>query len=151
MPEVADVFRRSGGADLDRCGAARLPSHRRAIEDLLPCRTEVLGGPLLPWDHGGREPYGYPSGRHRSCPTCHSQDTEAWWQERRQELLPVPYFPVVFPVPHEVGDLIRRHHQDLSDILLRAAAQALMKLAAAPHDGGGLMGVVCVLHTGPRT
>jgi hypothetical protein len=85
--------------------------------------------------------------RNRSCPKCHGQDTEVWLEERRQELLPVPYFHVVFTVPHELGEIIRQHQQDLYDILIRAAAQALIKLAMDPHDVGGLIGVLCVLHT----
>jgi Putative transposase/Transposase zinc-binding domain len=151
MPELADVFQRYGGAYLDQFGADLLPSHRRAIEDILHCRTEVLGGHLLQCDHCGQEHYVYHSCRNRSCPKCHSQETEAWLQERRQELLPVPYFHVVFTVPHELGELIRRHQQDLYDLLLRAAAQSLMKLAADPHYVGGLIGVLCVLHTWTRT
>jgi hypothetical protein len=151
MPGLADVFQRYGGAYLDRFGADLLPSHRRAIEDILHCRTEVLGGHLLQCDHCGQEHYVYHSCRNRSCPKCHHQDTEAWLAERRLELLPVPYFHVVFTVPHELGELIRRHQQALYDILLRAAAQSLMQLAADPHYVGGRIGVLCVLHTWTRT
>src|SRR4029453_1043141 len=64
---------------------------------------------------------------------------------------PVPSVHVVFTVPHELGEMIRRHQQDLYDIVLRAAAQALMKLAMDPHDVGGLIGVLCVLPTWTRT
>ena len=99
---------------------------------MLHGRTEVLGGHLLQCDHCDQEHDVYHSCRNRSGPKCHRQDTEAWLQERRQERLPVPYFPVVFTVPHALGALIRRHQQDLYDILLRAAAQSLMKLAADP-------------------
>jgi Putative transposase/Transposase zinc-binding domain len=151
MPELAEVFRRYGGAYLARFGGDLLPSHRRAIEDILHCRTEVLGGHLLQCDHCGQEHYVYHSCRNRSCPKCHRTDTEAWLEERRQELLPVPYFHVVFTAPHELGEIIRRHQQDLYDILLRAAAQSLMKLAMDPHYVGGLIGVLCVLHTWTRT
>jgi hypothetical protein len=151
MLEVADVFRRYGHEYLDRFGQDLLPSHRRAIEDLLACRTEALGGQLLQCDRCGQEHYVYHSCRNRSCPKCHRLDTEAWLAERRQELLPVPYFHVVFTVPQELREIIRRHQQDLYDILLRAAAQALIRLAADPHYVGGLIGVLCVLHTWTRT
>jgi Transposase zinc-binding domain len=104
MPELADVFQRYGDADLDQFGAELLPSHRRAIEAILHWRTEVLGGHRRPCDHWGQEHYVYHSCRNRSCPTCHCQDTEAWWQERRQELLPVPDFHVVFTVPMRWGN-----------------------------------------------
>jgi hypothetical protein len=151
MLEVADVFRRYGHEYVDRFGQDLLPSHRRAIEDLLACRTEALGGQRLQCDRCGQEHYVYHSCRNRSCPKCHRLDTEAWLAARRQELLPVPYFHVVFTAPHALGEVVRRHQRDLYDILIRAAAQALIKLAADPHYVGGLIGVLCVLHTWTRT
>lgn len=151
MPEVADVFRRYGPDYRARFGEDLLPSHRRAMDDIIHCRTEALGGHLWPCDHCGQEHYAYHSCRNRSCPKCHHQDTEAWLAERRLELLPVPYFHVVFTVPHELGEVVRRHQQALYDILIRAAAHALIKLAADPHYVGGLIGVLCVLHTWTRT
>jgi hypothetical protein len=151
MPEVADVFRRYGPDYRARFGEDLLPSHRRAMDDIIHCRTEALGGHLLQCDHCGQEHYVYHSCRNRSCPTCHRLETEAWLEERRQELLPVPYFHVVFTVPQELREIIRRHQQDLYNILLRAAAQSLIKLAGDPHYVGGLIGVLCVLHTWTRT
>jgi hypothetical protein len=133
MPEVADVFRRYGGEYLEWVGQDLLPSHRRAMNEIMNGRTEALGGHLLQCDYCGQEHDAYHSCRHRSCPTCHHQDTEAWLAERRQELLPGPYLHVVFTVSHELGEVVRRHQQDLDDILIRAAAQALIKQAADPH------------------
>ena len=71
--------------------------------------------------------------------------------ERRQALLPVPSCQVVLTLPQALHELVRRHPQDLYDMLLRAAAQALIKLAMDPHDVGGLLGVLCILHTWTRT
>jgi hypothetical protein len=110
-----------------------------------------LGGQLLQCDHCGQEHYVYHSCRNRSCPKCHRLDTEAWLEARRRELLPVPYFHVVLTLPQELQELVRRNQNDLYDILLRAAAHALIKLAADPHYVGGLIGVLCVLHTWSRT
>ena len=149
MPEVADVFRCYGPAYQERFGADLLPSHRRAMDDIIHCRTEALGGHLLQCDHCGQEHYAYHSCRNRSCPKCHRHDTEVWLAERRQELLPVPYFHVVLTLPQELRELVRRHQQDLYDMLLRAAAQALIKLAADPHDVGGLIGVSAFSTPGP--
>jgi Putative transposase/Transposase zinc-binding domain len=140
-------LRRYGPEYLDRFGRDLLPSHRRAVADLRACRTEALGGQLLQCERCGQEHHVYHSCRNRSCPTCHGLDTEAWLGERRQELLPVPYFHVVFTIPHELGEIIRQHQQDLYDILLRAAARSLSKLAADPHYVGGMIGILCVLHT----
>jgi hypothetical protein len=75
MPEVADVFRSYGPASQERFGADLLPSHRRAMDDMIHCRTEVLGGQLLPCEHCRQEHYAYHSCRNRSCPTYHHHDT----------------------------------------------------------------------------
>jgi hypothetical protein len=104
MPEVADVLRRYGPDYRERFGEALLPSHRRAMEDIIHCRTEALGGQLLQCERCGQEHYVYHSCRNRSCPKCHHQDTEAWLEERRQELLPVPSCHVVLsPAPRAAG------------------------------------------------
>jgi hypothetical protein len=151
MPAVAAVFRRDGPDYQARFGENLLPSHRRAMDDLIHCRTEALGGQLLQCEHCGQEHYVYHSCRNRRCPTCPRLETDAWLAARRQELLPVPYFHVVFTVPQELREIIRRHQHALDNILLRAAAQSLITLAADPHDVGGLIGVLCVLHTWTRT
>ena len=151
MPEVADIFGLYGAGYLDRFGANMLPSHRRALRDLRDCRTAAMGGRLYLCDRCGREHYVYHSCRNRACPKCHGRDTEAWLAHRREELLPVPYFHVVFTIPRQLRDLLRRHQTTLYPILIRAAAKALIKLAADPHYVGGLIGVMAILHTWGRT
>jgi len=151
VPEVADIFRLYGAAYLDRFGANMLPSHRRALRDLQNCRTAAMGGQLYVCDRCGREHYVYHSCRNRACPKCHGKDTEAWLDRRRQELLPVPYFHVVFTVPDQLRDLLRRHQTTLYPILIQAAAKALIKLAADPHYVGGKIAVMAILHTWSRT
>ena len=151
MGEVADIFRLHGARYLGRFGPSMLPSHRRALRDLCTCRTAALGGQLYVCDHCGREHYVYHSCRNRACPTCHGRDTEAWLQARRQELLPVGYFHVILTLPQELRDLVRQHQKTVYPILMRAAARALIKLAADPHYVGGLIGVLAVLHTWSRT
>lgn len=150
MPELADVFRRYAGAYLEKFGDRLLPSHRRAIQDLLECRTEAMGGHLFRCDHCGHEHYSYHSCSNRSCPKCHRKHTEKWLERRREELLPVRYFHVVFTVPQELRATVRRHQRKLYGILMKAAARALIKLAADPHYVGGLVGVLAVLHTWTR-
>ena len=151
MPQVADIFRLHGARYLERFGESILPSHRRALRDLCTCRTAALGGQLYVCDHCGREHYVYHSCRNRACPTCHGKDTEAWLTARRQELLPAPYFHLVFTLPDTLRELVRRHQKAVYPILMKAAARALMKLAADPHYVGGRVGVLAVLHTWSRT
>lgn len=151
MLEVADVFRRYGDDYRKAFGGAMLPSHHRALTDILRCRTAALGGQVYACDQCGHREYAYHSCRNRNCPKCHTNDTEAWLDQRRQELLPVPYFHVVFTLPHELGRIVRRHQQSLYAVLMKAATIALMKLAADPHYVGGQIGILAVLHTWTRT
>ena len=133
MPEVADVLRRYGPADVERFGEGLLPSHRRAMDDLVHCRTETVSGHLWQCEHGGQAHSVDHSCRHRRYPTCHRLDTEVWRQERQQECLPVPSLHLVFTGPHELGEVVRQHQQDLYDILIRAAAQVLIGLWSPVH------------------
>jgi hypothetical protein len=151
MWEVADILRRYGEGYLQAFGEAMLPSHRRAIQDILSCRTPARGGHVFSCDRCGHRVYAYHSCRNRSCPKCHARDTESWLEARRTELLPVPYFHVVFTIPTEWRRLVRRHQKPLYGILMKAAAQALIKLAADPHYVGGSIGVMAILHTWTRT
>lgn len=142
MLEVADIFRRYGEAYLEKYGAKLPPRHRRAFQDILHCRTPALGGHLYACDHCGHQVYSYHSCRNRSCPKCHGDDTEAWLEKRRKELLPVEYFHVVFTLPQELRLPVRSHPEILYGILMKAAAQSLIKLAADPRYVGGLIGVL---------
>jgi hypothetical protein len=151
MPEVADIFGRYGPEYLHRFGQDLLPSHRRAMVDLQNCRTPALGGHVYTCNRCGHLEYSYHSCRNRSCPKCHAHDTEEWLAARRKELLPVPYFHVVFTLPQELRYLVRSHQKVLYGLLMKAAANALIKLAADPHYVGGLIGILAVLHTWTRT
>jgi hypothetical protein len=97
--EVADVLRRYGPAYLERFGDKMPVSHRRAFEDILRCRTAALGGHVYKCNQCGRQHYSYHSCRNRSCPKCHTSDTQVWLQQRQAELLPVPYYHVIFTLP----------------------------------------------------
>ena len=142
MLEVADVLRRYGGEYLAAVDGSMPPSHRRAFEDILRCRTAAMGG---------HEQYAYHSCRNRGCPKCHSNDTADWLDQRRKELLPVPYFHVVFTLPRQLRSVAYRFQVPLYAILMKAAAESLIKVASDPHYVGGLIGVLAVLHTWTRT
>jgi len=147
MLEVADVVRQYGPAYLEQFGDQMLPSQRRAFEDILRCRTAALGGHLYECNECGREHYAYHSCRNRSCPKCHAGDTQAWLEQRQSELLPVPYYHVIFTLPEELRPLVRAHQKQMYGLVMQAAAEALLKLTADPHYVGGLVGVMTVLHT----
>lgn len=147
MLEVADVLRRYGAEYLRTFGERMPSSHRRACQDLLRCRTPALGGHVYACDHCGRLQYSYHSCRNRSCPKCHTSDTQAWLQAREKDLLPVPYYHVIFTVPQELRGVVRQHPKALYGLLMKSAAEALLQLAADPRYVGGRIGVMAVLHT----
>ena len=147
MPELADVFRRFGGSYLKAHGAAILPSHRRAVADIIACRTEALGGQLWCCNNCGTLRHVFHSCRNRACPKCHGEQTQAWLERRQEEMLPVPYFHVTVTVPEELRDALRRHQVNGYGALIRAAATAIVDLARDPRWVGGTVGVLAVLHS----
>jgi len=151
MLEVADVLRRYGPAYLDAHGAAVPRRHLRVIRALVACRTAQLGGHLYECDRCGHQRYAYHSCRNRHCPKCHGKDLEAWLTQRRSELLPVPYFHVIFTLPDALRRTVRQHPHLLYPVLMRSAAEALQKLARDPRYVGGRIGMLAVLHTWTRT
>jgi len=147
MPELADIFRRYGPGYLDRFGVKMPASHRRAISDIVACRTEVMGGHLVQCDRCRALDYAYHSCKNRACPKCHANDTDRWLEKRRAEMLDCVYFHLVFTLPAELREIVRSHQKALYAVLLRAAASALLKLAADPKYVGATIGMLAVLHT----
>jgi hypothetical protein len=150
MLTVGAIASRFGEAYLARHGAAILPSHRRALHDLAACRTAALGGHVSGCDRCGYEHYTYHSCRNRSCPQCHTAATAAWSVARQAELLPIPYFHVVFTLPAELRELVRTHQRVALALLMATAAESLQALAADAHYVGGRLGILAVLHTWTR-
>lgn len=150
MPDMAEIIRNYGPQYVSQHGERLLPSHRRALRDLAACRTEVFGGHLAQCDRCGHRHYSYHSCRNRSCPKCHTGDTERWLEKRQAELLPIPYFHVVFTLPEALRDLVSCHQKALYAVLLKAAAESLLTLTADPRYVGGSVGILSVLHTWTR-
>ena len=148
---VATAVRQFGPAYAAHFGAAMPAGHRRALDDLAACRTAAMGGHVTQCDACGHEHFVYHSCRHRSCPSCHGVSTRAWLAARETELLPVPYFHVVFTLPAELRTLVRTHQRVLLGVLMQTAAESLQALAADPHFLGGTVGLLAVLHTWTRT
>jgi hypothetical protein len=145
--EVADVFRRFADGYLSAHGAAMPAWHRRAIADILTCRTKQLGGHLWRCERCSHEVFSYHSCKNRSCPKCHTQQTARWLEARQAELLPTSYFHVVVTVPQELRALLRANQRDGYPLLMKAAADAIIELARDRSFVGGTVGVLAVLHT----
>ncbi len=147
MIEVADVLRRFAGDYLAAHGAAMPPSHRRAIADIIACRTPALGGQLWRCDRCSAELFSHHSCKNRSCPKCQADQTERWIERRKAEMLPAPYFHITVTVPEPLRAALRANQRDGYALLMKAAAHSIIELARDPRFVGGTVGVLAVLHT----
>ena len=145
-------------ADVVRaCGAAVAHAHRlatvqvRALRAIVACRTAVLGGHRDTCDRCGATRILYNSCRNRHCPTCQTKATARWLAARRAELLPIPYFHVVFTLPHALNALTQGNPRVVYDLLFRAATETLLAFGRDPRHLGGTIGVTAILHTWGQT
>ena len=145
--EVADVFRRHGEA-YRRAHEAHLGRvERRVMSAIALCRTAALGGHTEACAECGLVRCAYNSCRNRHCPKCQGQARAEWLAARQAELLPVPYFHVVFTLPTAVAEIAFQNKAAVYAILFRTAAAALRMIAADPKHLGAEIGLVAVLHT----
>jgi len=144
--DLGAIFRRYGPAYAGQ--HALRPAQRKAAWAIAHCRTAALGGHREWCPECGYERFTYHSCRNRHCPQCQSLATAAWVAARRAELLPVPYFHVVFTLPHQLHELIlwNEHNQRrLLNLLFAAAAQTLLEFGR--RELGGRIGFSLLLHT----
>jgi len=142
---LAEVLRRHGPAYL---GAHPLSVAKAKVwRAILACRTAALGGHVDVCDACGTTRRVYFSCRNRHCPQCQTRAKEAWLAARRREVLPVPYFHLVFTLPHDLNGLIGQCPQALYEMLFGAVSATLTEFAANPRWLGGTPGFSLVLHT----
>lgn len=147
--EVADVVRRHGGTFRQ---AHKLPRHHlRVLSALERCRTAALGGHVERCDKCKYERVSYNSCRNRHCPKCGALAREKWLAARKEELLPTPYFHIVFTLPDELNDLAQINQREVYTILFHAASETLLTLARQPRHLGAEIGLIAVLHTWGQT
>jgi len=143
--EVADIFRQHGPAYRE---SHRLPRQElRVMRAIEVCRTAGLGGHKDQCDHCGHVEISYNSCRNRHCPKCQTLRKEKWIEARREDLLPIEYFHVVFTLPSELNPLVSMNRMVLYDLLFRSASETLTQLAQHPKHLGATVGVIGILHT----
>jgi hypothetical protein len=147
--EVAQIFRLYGEEYRQEHRLSR--PQLRAMRAIETCRTAALGGHVDQCEQCGARTIRYNSCRNRHYPKCQSLDKERWLEQRRGELLPVPYFHVVFTVPHELNPLALANPKWFYDLLFASASQTLLEIAADPKHLGARIGVLAVLHTWSQT
>lgn len=145
--EVADIFRRHGEA-YRRAHAGHLGrTERRVMSAIEACRTAQLGGHVERCTQCGLLRIAYNSCRNRHCPKCQGAARAAWVTQRQAELLPVPYFHVVFTLPPAAAEIAFQNKATVYTILFKTAAEALSTIAADRRHLGAEIGFVAVLHT----
>lgn len=150
MPGVADILRRHGEEYLKRYAKKMLPSHKRAIQAILSCRTEAMGGQVWRCSSCASFVYSYHSCRHRACPKCQGKQTDQWYAAREKELANAACFHLVFTVPKQLRRMFRSNQRVLYTVLMKAAIEATQELARDGHYLGGEIAVLAVLHTWTR-
>jgi hypothetical protein len=115
-----------------------------AIEN---CRTAALGGHVARCADCAYTTIAYNSCRNRHCPKCQGAAARAWLAEREAELLPVPYFHVLFTLPVQIADIAYQNKAVVYDLLFKASAETVLTIAADPKHLGARIGITAVLHT----
>src|SRR5215211_5668349 len=145
--EVADIFRRHGNAYRRAHDGHLGRVERRVMSAIELCRTAELGGHSEVCSSCGLVRCAYNSCRNRHCPKCQGQARAEWLAARQAELLPVPYFHVVFTLPAPVAEIAFQNKETIYAILFKTAAETLRTIAADPKHLGAEVGLVAVLHT----
>jgi hypothetical protein len=113
-----------------------------------PCRTAALGGHVLRCKDCSHTQIAYNSCRNRHCPKCQGAAAKEWLAAREAELLPVPYYHVVFTLPAQIADIAYQNKAAvICDLLFTTSAETMTTIAAVPKHLGARIGLICVLHT----
>ena len=121
------------------------PEHKKIVSDLLNCRTAHLGGHIDRCDNCGTVRIIYHSCRNRHCPKCQHMPRERWLEKRKDEILPLNYFHVVFTLPHELNTIILNNKKVMLNCLFAAASKTL--LTFGENELNGTPGFLAILHT----
>jgi hypothetical protein len=145
--EVADIFRDHGAAWRSANAGHVSLDQLKVMSAIERCRTAALGGHVARCEDCAHTLIAYNSCRNRHCPKCQGAAAKEWLAEREAELLPVPYFHVVFTMPAPIADIAYQNKAVMYDLLFKAAADATLTIAADPKHLGAKIGITAVLHT----
>jgi len=147
--EVADIFRDFGPAWRQTNAGHVSLGQLKVMNAIERCRTAALGGHVARCENEncGYTRIAYNSCRNRHCPKCQAAAAKQWLAERQAELLPVPYFHVVFTLPAAIADLAYQNKAVIYDLLFKASSETVLAIAADPKHLGARIGITAVLHT----
>ena len=145
--EVADIFRAHGAAWREANAGHVSLDQLKIMSAIETCRTAALGGHVERCEDCAHERIAYNSCRNRHCPKCQAAAARQWLEDREAELLPVPYYHVVFTLPAAIGAVAFQNKAAVYDLLFRTAAETLTTIAEDPKHLGARIGLTAVLHT----
>ena len=147
--EVADIFRDHGPAWRDANRGHVSLAQLKVMSAIESCRTAELGGHVARCENGacGFTTIAYNSCRNRHCPKCQGSQAREWMEDRAAELLPVPYFHIVFTMPAEISDIAYQNKAVIYDALFKASSETMLRIAADRKHLGAKIGMTSVLHT----
>lgn len=151
MIEIAGIFKKHGSSYLNKYSAGMLPSHIKAFDDILKCRTPIMGGKVYYCPDCKRYEYSYHSCGNRSCPKCQNDKAELWLEKNKKLLLPVNHFMITFTLPAELRSFARSNQKLFYNLLFKCSSKSIEKLSADPKYIGGKPGMIGILHTWSRT
>ena len=147
--EVADILRDHGPAWCEANRGHVSLDQLKVMSAIERCRTAALGGHVARCENAacGHTIMAYNSCRNRHCPKCQAAASRRWLADREAELLPVPYFHVVYTLPSKLRDIAYQNKRVVYDLLMKAAAETTLAIAADPRRLGARIGVTAALHT----
>ena len=145
--EVADIFRGHGAAWRKANAGHVSLGQLKVMSAIESCRTAALGGHVARCEKCAHTQISYNSCRNRHCPKCQGAAAKEWLAAREAELLPVPYYHVVFTLPAAIADIAYQNKAVIYDLLFKTSAETLITIAADPQHLGARIGVLSVLHT----
>jgi Putative transposase/Transposase zinc-binding domain len=147
--EVADIFRDFGPAWRDANRGHISHAQLKVMSAIEACRTAALGGYVARCENEecAHTAIAFCSCRNRHCPKCQGSQALAWMEERKAELLQIPYFHIVFTLPAEIGAIAYQNKAVIYALLFKAASDTMLTIAGDPKHLGAKVGITAVLHT----
>jgi Putative transposase/Transposase zinc-binding domain len=145
--EVADIFRDHGPAWRSANAGHVSLGQLKVMAAIESCRTAALGGHVARCEDCAYTTIAYNSCRNRHCPKCQGAAAKQWLTERQAELLPAPYYHIVFTLPAAIADIACQNKAVVYDLLFKASAETMLTIAGDPKHLGARIGITSVLHT----
>jgi predicted Zn-ribbon and HTH transcriptional regulator len=145
--EIADIFRDHGPAWRQVHAGHVSLDQLKVMSAIERCRTAALGGHVARCEDCAYTTIAYNSCRNRHCPKCQGAAAKEWLTDRAADLLPVPYYHLVFTLPAGIADIAYQNKAVLYDLLFKVSAETMLTIAADPKHLGGRIGITSVLHT----